>query len=512
MRGPLRRLLAVLAALAGVVGAAVGILLASGQAAIVVTHGVSMNPVYYQGDLVAVARSDSYRVGDIVAYHVHGGTEIALHRIIGGDVGGFTIKGDNNQSVDIDHPTTEQIIGRAVLHLPQGGTVLKALTSPPVLALAAFALLGGGTAITRRRRRRARRRNSMSRHLEAPSRRSRQLPGMLRRPLLPWTGAAAAILALAAALGAWAWAGPTQTAGTAYEAVGGARIDFSYSAAVRPSAAYEGTTVTSPDPVFRRVANTVDVHYAYTGPAGTVSVAAELSTASGWHTTVPLKDAAPADGNGSQGSVQLDLAALEAKAQAAAQVTGTPATPVSVAVVPTVKAGGTTYSPALKLTLTPLQLSISDPAGLTAAQKVTAGAPVTSPRTLALGAWSLTAATARIASAAGAAAALLALAALAVAGRRRRGQDEATAIRRRWGSLLVPVEPMPTAPGRATIEVTSFETLARLAERYGLLILHWSRSGVETFIVHDESITYRYRTGTTVEATAQAAEYEEAAQ
>jgi hypothetical protein len=56
---------------------------------------------------------------------------------------------------------------------------------------------------------------------------------------------------------------------------------------------------------------------------------------------------------------------------------------------------------------------------------------------------------------------------------------------------------MTTAPGRAPIDVTDFATLAKLAERYGLLILHWSRSGVETFIVQDENTTYRYRTGDT---------------
>jgi hypothetical protein len=28
-----------------------------------------------------------------------------------------------------------------------------------------------------------------------------------------------------------------------------------------------------------------------------------------------------------------------------------------------------------------------------------------------------------------------------------------------------------------------------------LLVLHWSRSGVETFVVQDDATTYRYRTG-----------------
>jgi hypothetical protein len=52
---------------------------------------------------------------------------------------------------------------------------------------------------------------------------------------------------------------------------------------------------------------------------------------------------------------------------------------------------------------------------------------------------------------------------------------------------------MPAPQGRPVIDVTTFATLAKLAERYGLLVLHWTRSGVETFVVQDENITYRYR-------------------
>jgi hypothetical protein len=48
--------------------------------------------------------------------------------------------------------------------------------------------------------------------------------------------------------------------------------------------------------------------------------------------------------------------------------------------------------------------------------------------------------------------------------------------------------------GRPIIDVTTFPVLAKLAERYGLLILHWARSGGETFVVQDENTTYRYQT------------------
>jgi hypothetical protein len=108
----------------------------------------------------------------------------------------------------------------------------------------------------------------------------------------------------------------------------------------------------------------------------------------------------------------------------------------------------------------------------------------------------INAATARAVSA------VLLLAALAIGvifmifARRIGPADEAAAIRRRYAALLVRVHPMPAPQGRPLIDVTTFPTLAKLAERYGLLVLHWNRSGVETFIVQDENITYRYRAGT----------------
>ena len=32
-------------------------------------------------------------------------------------------------------------------------------------------------------------------------------------------------------------------------------------------------------------------------------------------------------------------------------------------------------------------------------------------------------------------------------------------------------------------------------ERYGLFVMYWRRSGVDTFVVHDDATTFRYRPG-----------------
>lgn len=297
-------------------------------------------------------------------------------------------------------------------------------------------------------------------------------------------------------LGVLAWSGPLEQPSVT-QVQSGTRMDFSYTADVGHSPAYDGTAANSPDPVFRKLTNTVDVHFAYHGEPGTVLVAADLSTPGGWHSTIPLAVPATFTGDDYEGSIRLDLAALEAKAQAASAATGLPSGPLSIVLTPQVTTvAGAEFRPTLSLNLTPLQLTLAGaPEALTVTDTATTQQTALAPRMLALNGVGISAATARAVSA------VLLLAALAIGAviltfaRRTQPGDEGTAIRRRYAALLVRVHPMSAPQGRPVIDVTTFPTLAKLAERYGLLVLHWARSGVETFVVQDENITYRYRAG-----------------
>ena len=352
-------MLGILTILVTVLGAALGVLLISGQMSVVVTRGVSMNPVYFQGDLVVVAKEAAYSQGQIVAYKIAADNEVILHRIIGGDRNGFTIKGDNNQSTDPASPEADQIIGAALVHIPQGGMWLRSFTSPPMLGLITFALLAsGGTAAAARHTHRKRRKMAMSRHLTGSE-------GPLRsvRALSPAQRAAAVLTVLAGLLGIVvavpAFAGPLEEpAGRPSEMP--AQMRFSYSATVPVSPAYDETTVSSPDTVFRKLTDTVNVHLAYAGPPGTVAVTAELSTAGGWHSTVLLAAGTRFAGDRYEATLPVDLDAIEARAQAAATVTGIPTGPVSVVVLASVTTeAGEDFKPALRFSLTPLQLTLN---------------------------------------------------------------------------------------------------------------------------------------------------------
>jgi len=470
-----------------------------GGATYVTTHGNSMAPRFHTGDLALLRPADHYGVGDIAAYHSHQLKTVVMHRIVAVEGDTFTFKGDHNSWLDPEHPSTSDVIGKLVAQVPQGGIWLGRVKSPVGLGLVAFALLaGGGGAVQTRRRRRGSR---------ATSSRNVARPGHPRGTTLatapPWLRRSAATTAglgiLGLALAAVAWTGPLTEKSTGKatgSTPGSGSMTFSYTASVPRSPAYDGTTVTSPDPVFRRLANTVDVHFAYQGTPGTVTVNAVLSTASGWHSRVPLAAPATFTTTGYDGTVRLDLLALDARAQAAAAVTGLPASQLTVDVIPQVDtADGARFAPTLPLRVSPLVLTLAgDAKALVVKSPTTVTRVTTAPRTVGALGRHLTVAQARTLSTILLLAGLLGAVLLALIGRRSGPTSEGAGIRRRYGALLLPVHPMPTPPGRPLVDVTTFATLARLAERYGLLVLHWSRSGVETFVVQDEGTTYRYRT------------------
>jgi signal peptidase I len=482
-----QQVISVLLGAAAVIAALAVAVLLTGRAALVTTHGVSMNPTYYQGDLVLVAKADSYQLGDIAAYRLKSRV-VVLHRIIDGDDSGFVFKGDNNESIDIAQPTSDQLVGKAMLLIPQGGAWLQALTNP----VARFVIAVGLVIIfTTGVKKRPQRRRAPVDEL-APS--SGWFGGLRALPTL-LRGAAAATAAagiLGLALGVLAW--NPATAKPAITAVKDpSQMTFAYSAAVGRTPAYDTTEARSPDPVFRRAADKVDVHLSYLGDPGRITVDAELSTSDGWHSTMPLAKPVSVAGETYQGTVRLDLGAIEARAKAAAAVTGTPPGEVDIAVRPRVETDDSgVFQPELRLKLTPLQLSLAGgPTDLHVTESPANADVMSSRKTVELLGLGIPVLTARIVSAALLLAALLGgLFIVYVA--RRSTVDEPTLIRRRYASLLAPVHPTPT--DGPIIDVADFATLAKLAERAAQLVLHWTRGDTATFIVADQGITYRYIT------------------
>ena len=169
------------------------------------------------------------------------------------------------------------------------------------------------------------------------------------------------VVAVGILLSLLAWTRPTTVSGDPAAAGGQRSMTFSYTATVPRTPAYQSTEVTAPEPVFRKLADTVQVGVDYVGDPGVVTVDAQLSTDSGWHWTVPLAGPQDAVDGKYQGSVTLDLNELERRAEAGTKAAGIPMSSVSVSVVPTVITDGGEFKPALPFTLGTESLSLQTP-------------------------------------------------------------------------------------------------------------------------------------------------------
>ncbi len=98
-----------------------------------IVSGKSMEPTYYTDDLVW-ARCGEYAVGDVVIYEPLTETKAqVIHRIIGGSSEqGWQIQGDNNNFIDPWNPTDDQVLGKALVHIPNLGNVIQFVSSPIV--------------------------------------------------------------------------------------------------------------------------------------------------------------------------------------------------------------------------------------------------------------------------------------------------------------------------------------------------------------------------------------------
>ncbi|KSW29447.1 hypothetical protein ATM99_07935 [Cellulomonas sp. B6] len=96
--------------------------------------GHSMEPTYRTGDIV-VARCGVPRVGDVVIYRPAAleGARI-IHRVIGGDPGGWQLQGDNNDQADPFTPTQDEVVGVELLHVPRVGLAIGWAANPGVWA------------------------------------------------------------------------------------------------------------------------------------------------------------------------------------------------------------------------------------------------------------------------------------------------------------------------------------------------------------------------------------------
>ncbi|MEY2443883.1 MAG: hypothetical protein QOE00_463, partial [Ilumatobacteraceae bacterium] len=244
-----------------------------------------------------------------------------LHRIVGGDATGWEFKGDNNQSVDPAHPSSDMLIGRAVLHLPKVGRVLNSPIIRGLALLAALLLLGALTMNSRR---------------TLPSATDAVIPKHPSKSYRKvWVGLIVLDLLLLSGVGfAFAFAEHPSEPGPTYAQTG----TLTYTAQVADSETYPTGAIEPGDAVFTKLVHEVRVsfHHDTDAPAGsvagTVQLDLSLSTAAGWHSLVPLAASVPLQGGRAALTATLNLRDIQSLADRVSEATGTSARVVHIVI------------------------------------------------------------------------------------------------------------------------------------------------------------------------------------
>jgi signal peptidase I len=493
-----------------------------GSTTYVVTDGISMEPHFHGGDLAAVRRQSSYHVGEIVAYNSNVFHTIVLHRIIALDGDRYVFKGDNNNFTDFEHPAKSQLIGALWLHVPGAGAELQSMRSPALVGglIAAGILLFAGAAFTHRRRRRGKERRSgqalKRRPQRSPAPTRASSPDGVARPVsgVLIVGAVALFPFLALALLAFTRPSTvTVPSKVPYEQSG----HFSYTANATPGPAYPGNRAVTGDPLFTHVLNSASVQFTYRfhsraphSISGRASLAASITSTSGWQRTLALGHVTYFRGNRAQVAATIGLSGLVALLHRVENVTAAGGS-YTLALIPHVHVNGsvaglalhTTYEPSLRFSLNQLELQPKSASGtllqsnaasvgpfVQSASGVVAGTR-SQPRFLNFGIAHISVANARVISLVAIVTIICTmLAALALIRPRRR--EESAAIRARYKRMIVPVERVWQLPGVAVIDVGDMDALARIAEHYDRSILHERTEQGDAFWVTDESGQFRY--------------------
>ena len=467
--------------------------------------GSSMEPILERGDLAVVRAQVSYEPGDAVLYEDPELGANVLHRIVRVEDGRYVLKGDNNSFLDGTRPDESQIVGKLWTSVPQAGLVAEWVREPRhaalLVGLTTLLALGSGAGfgLSRRRRRPT---------ASLPTASSSGPPRGEGQPVLV---ALAALVVVSILLCLLAFARPTVRADVVAEAYAhqGA-ID--YSARVARNAAYPEGRVTTGQPVFLRLVERLQVEFRYRLEArgevsarGRIALDARLADGRGWSRTLPLALERPFSGVEATVAGWIDLRRVQALVDQLQRLTGSAQAAYSLTVLPRVSVTGrngaevieSSFAPSVVFDLGDLRLQPNLEAGAGVgpfAPRQPESVTRTAPNRLSLGAFDLSVAVARRLSLLGLAGALLLAALVGAPLLRRRDGDEPSRIAARHGHLLLPVAARPQDWGRVT-ELAEMESLVRLAEHHGRMILHVVGAAGHSYVVEESGNVYRYTPG-----------------
>ena len=474
-----------------------------GATTYVSTHGISMEPGFSTGDLAVLRPADSYEVGDVAAYFSPSLNTVVMHRIVAVEGDRFVFQGDNNDWLDQDKPTADEVLGKLFRQVPQGGKALAAIASPWSLALV-FAVAFGLFGNNRRKggRKTARHRATRARTSPALTLPTFSMPTRAQARQVAIASGAVAILAAGA--GAVLLAMPsTETKASAQPIAQEGR--FTYSGTAEAGTTYPTGAVTTGDPIYTKLVDALTVSFEHTVDApsldtvnGTVRLDLSVATADGWSAALASSPAvAVQDGAATTSTVIDPTLAASLVGRHNAEIGGN-AGSASILVTPVVDVSGTVQGQAFSAAaLDPLTFAMDTVAlrppsteaafAPTGAVSVSVDAQVSRSFTVLGVAVPISAA--RVIAIAVLIVSVLVGAVATGIGRPRSG-DAADEFAVRNAARILPVAGL--SPGRNVVDVSDADALRRVAERFDGLVLHHAGPEGQTFAVQDNETTYRF--------------------
>jgi signal peptidase I len=467
-----------------------------GQASYVMVNGISMEPNYHTGDMVVVRKEQAYQVGDVVAYRDALMGAYIIHRIIGTKQEKFIMKGDNNSWVDPYQPTHDEIVGKQWIYTPKAGRVMQWLRKPINLSLT-IVLLGGvlmNTTFTK-----------PSKGKKQKNSPSIKLGGMLESTLY----LLGFLFIVFLGLSIFAFTRPsTRTADKIkYQQFG----NYSYTA-TGTLGVYDSEMVRSGEPIFPKLTCFLNIGFTYNilgnqlqNTSGNSQMYARVMDAqSGWQRTIPIIPQTAFTGNSYSSMAALDLCQVTSLLDLVEKETGLRASTYTLEIVTNIaftsNASGQaitdTFDPILTFKYDKVHLYLAntknetDPMGIT--KEGLASNSNMQSNTLSILGRNFSVDSIRVFALLGLVISLCGLIITGLFVLNTASQSEDALIRLRFGSMLVDVYEKSLEPTSTTIDVTSMEDLAKLAERQGTMILHMTYNFLHYYLVQNNGTTYRY--------------------
>lgn len=502
-----------------------------GNAAYIIVNGISMEPNFHLGDLVVVRSSSHYKVGDIVVYQNQGmGGKNVFHRIIELNLDRYILKGDNNSWIDTYQPTKKEVIGELWIYIPRGGKLLEKVRTPLGMAVSA-----GGLGLflvmsffpERRKGKNQMNRASIREWITATSKkiasffakRPQANPTPRKQPdrqssdsgnisdILFFTLGIIAFSSLLLAIVSFSRpAFRTVIDNVSYQHLGA----FSYSTTA-PQGVYDANAIKSGDPIFPKLTCKVDISFQYVliaeqvkNIAGTYQLTATIADPlSGWKRTVPLQDVTPFSESSSTANTELDLCRIESMVQSFEENSAASPGSYELTISPQVSISADiegrklqdAFNNGLVFRYDRNQFYIlenpeNDPFNPTESGSL--GRERKEADTLSIFGLEMGIPALRIFSPLALAGSLVGMSLLWRTLQRLSENNRVEFIRTKFGSMLVDVQKTKLGTSKSLIEVSSIEDLAKLAERYNVMILHETQGNSHIYYVQAEISTYRF--------------------